>query len=268
MKSKYILGLVLITVFFFQELRIKNLEDIFNLKQIYDFNLPSSVSGNLKIEKPEKYLILYGDGSEGSQDIKSGLEEVFNFSKVKYDSISVSTDKVLNFSEYSLIILAVENYSGLLKENFLGIKEWVEKGGNLFISQRSYRSPFNQMAGIEKIGEFIETKSFNLKKDIFPGLKDLKPGSIIFGSSGLKMNLKNDIDIIATTDNNEPLMWIRKYGEGKVFFSNTTLFQGKIFRGVMKQLIAYVEDVTFFPILNSKVLQLDDFPSPIPVVQN
>ena len=87
---------------------------------------------------------------------------------------------ILNFSEYSLIILAVENYSGLLKENFLGIKEWVEKGGNLFISQRSYRSPFNQMAGIEKIGEFIETKSFNLKKDIFPGLKDLKPGSIIF----------------------------------------------------------------------------------------
>ncbi|MGL5188442.1 MAG: DUF2194 domain-containing protein [Cetobacterium sp.] len=268
MKSKYILGLVLITVFFFQELRIKNLEDLFNLKQIYNFNLPDPISGNLKIEKPEKYLILYGDGSEGSQDIKNGLEEIFNFSKVKYDSISISTDEVLDFSEYSLIILAVENYSGLLKENFLGIKNKIEKGGNLFITQRSYRSPFNQMAGIEKIGEFIETKSFNLKKDIFPGLKELKPGSIIFGSSGLKMDLKKDIDVIATTDTNEPLMWIRKYGEGKIFFSNTTLFQGKIFRGIMKQLIAYVEDVTFFPILNSKILQIDDFPSPIPVVQN
>ncbi|MGL4510180.1 hypothetical protein, partial [Cetobacterium sp.] len=106
MKSKYILGLVLITVFFFQELRIKNLEDLFNLKQIYNFNLPDPISGNLKIEKPEKYLILYGDGSEGSQDIKNGLEEIFNFSKVKYDSISISTDEVLDFSEYSLIILA------------------------------------------------------------------------------------------------------------------------------------------------------------------
>lgn len=268
MKSKYILGLVLITVLFFQELRIKKLEELFDLKQIYNFNLPSPVSGNLKIEKPKKYLILYGNEIKETQGIKNGLEEVFNFSKVKYDSTSISTDKILNFSEYSLIILTAENYSGLLKENYLGIKENIEKGGNLFIAQRSYRSPFNKMAGIEKIGEFIETKSFILKKDIFPGLKDLKPEKYILGSSGLKMELKKDLDIIATTDKDEPLMWVRKYGEGKVFFSNTTLFQGKIFRGIMKQLIAYVEDVTFFPILNSKVLQIDDFPSPIPVVQN
>lgn len=268
MKSKYILGLVLISVFFFQELRVKNLEDLFNLKQTYNFTLPAPVSGKLEIEKPEKYIILYGDESEENGNIKKGLEEILNFSKVKYDSFSISTDKVLNFSEYSLIILAVENYSGLLKANFEGIRERIEKGGNLFITQRSYRSPFNQMAGIEKVGEFIETKSFILKKDIFPGLKELKPENIIFGSSGLKMKLKDDIDIVATTDNNEPLMWIRKYGAGKIFYGNTTLFQGRIFRGVMKQLISYVSDVTFFPILNSKVLQLDDFPSPVPVVEN
>ena len=268
MKFKYILGLVLITVFFFQELRIKNLEDLFNLNQTYNFTLPKEESGTLKIEKPQKYLILYGDDSEGSIDIKNGLEEVFNFSKVKYDSLPISTNKIIDYSNYNLIILTAENYSGFLKENYLGVKAKIEQGGNLFITQRSYRSPFNSISGIKKVGKFIETKSFNLKKEIFPGIDKLKPSSIIFGSSGLDMTLEDDVDIIATTEKNEPLMWIKNYGKGKIFYNNSTLFQGKIFRGVMKQLISYIEDVTFFPILNSKVLQIDDFPSPIPITDN
>ena len=268
MKSKYILGLVLVAVFFFQELRVKNIEDLFNLNQTYNFELPSPISGNLKIDNPKKYLVLYEEKSEGSEDIKNGLEEIFQFSKIKYDILPISTEKVLDLTDYSLIVLVAENYSGLTYNNYIRIKEGVLNGKNLFITERAYRSPFNSLAGIEKIDEFIETKSFQFKKDIFPGLKNLKPESIIFGSSGLKITLKNDVDIIATTDDQKPLMWINKYGKGKVFYSNSTLFQGKIFRGIMKQLISYIEDVSFYPILNSKVLQIDDFPSPIPVVEN
>lgn len=268
MKSKYILGLVLVAVFFFQELRVKNIEDLFNLKQTYNFELPPPISGNLKIDNPKKYLVLYEEKSEGSEEIKNGVEEVFRFSKIKYDILPISTTKVLDLKDYSLILLVAENYSGLTYDNYIRIKEGVESGKNLFITERAYRSPFNSLAGIEKVDEFIETKSFQFKKEIFPGLKNLRPGSIIFGSSGLKITLKNDVDIIATTDDQKPLMWINKYGKGKVFYSNSTLFQGKIFRGIMKQLISYIEDVSFYPILNSKILQIDDFPSPIPVVEN
>ncbi len=268
MKSKYILTLVLISVLFFQELRIKNIEDLFNLNQEYSFALPKPISGDLKIENPKRYLILYGESSEGAIEIKNAIEEVFNFSRVKYDSLPISVETTLDFSKYSLIILTSENYKGLLKTNYLGIKTRVENGGNLFIAQRSYKSPFNNIAGIEKIGNFIETKSFNFKKDIFPGMKKLKPENIIFGSSGLNFKLKNDIDVIASTDDNIPLMWFENYGKGKVFYNNSTLFQGKIFRGVMKQVISYMEDVSFYPILNSKVLHLDDFPSPIPLLEN
>ncbi|MDX8334950.1 DUF2194 domain-containing protein [Candidatus Cetobacterium colombiensis] len=268
MKSKYILGLVLVVVFFFQELRIKNIEDLFNLNQVYNFTLPPPISGNLKIEQPKKYLILYEDKSEGSKEVKIGLEEVFQFSKIKYDTFKISTDKILDLKDYSMIILVVENYEGLLYENFLNIKEAIQKGKNLFITQRSYRSPFNSLAGIEKVGEFIETKSFQFKKDVFPGLKKLKPDNLILVSSGLNMTLKNDIDVIATTDKDIPLMWTNNFGNGKIFYNNSTLFQGKIFRGIMKQIISYIEDVSFYPILNSKVLQIDDFPSPIPVVEN
>lgn len=268
MKSKYILSLVLIIVFFFQKLRTKNLEDLFNLNQTYNFVLPTSVSGKLKIDNPKKYLILYENKNEGNIEIKNGLEQVFQFSKVNYDLFEVSTKNLLDLKDYSLIILVAEDYKGLSYENFLRIKEAVQNGKNLFITQRSYKSPFNTLAGIQSIGEFIETKSFNFKKDIFPGMKNLNPESNIFSSSGLNMSIKENVEIIATTDEGIPLMWLNSYGNGKVFYNNSTLFQGKIFRGVMKQLISNIEDISFYPILNSKVLQVDDFPSPIPVIEN
>ncbi|MGL5638110.1 MAG: DUF2194 domain-containing protein, partial [Cetobacterium sp.] len=268
MKSKYILGLVLIAVFFFQEVRLNRLEDLFNLKQKYNFKLKDKVSGDLQIEKPEKYLILYDYSNEGSYNIKIGLEEVFKFSKIKYESLPIATEKDIDFEQYSMIILTPENYSGLLKKNYLKILERVENGATLFIAQRSFRSPFNEMAGIEKAENYIGTKSFKLKKDIFPGIMRLKPDDIILSSSGLSMKLKKDIDIIAESDSGTPLMWINNFGKGRVFYANTTLFQGKIFRGVMKQLIGYTSEVAFYPILNSKVLHIDDFPSPIPSVEN
>ncbi|MGL4866691.1 MAG: DUF2194 domain-containing protein [Cetobacterium sp.] len=268
MKSKYILGLVLIAVFFFQEVRLNRLEDLFNLKQKYNFKLKDKVSGDLQIEKPEKYLILYDYSNEGSYNIKIGLEEVFKFSKIKYESLPIATEKDIDFEQYSMIILTPENYSGLLKKNYLKILERVENGATLFIAQRSFRSPFNEMAGIEKAENYIGTKSFKLKKDIFPGIMRLKPDDIILSSSGLSMKLKKDIDIIAESDSGTPLMWINNFGKGRVFYANTTLFQGKIFRGVMKQLIGYTSEVAFYPVLNSKVLHIDDFPSPIPSVEN
>ncbi|MCJ8342487.1 MAG: DUF2194 domain-containing protein [Cetobacterium sp.] len=264
MKFRYILTIILIIVSFFQVLRIKNIENLFDLNQKYNFTLDNSISGKLKIENPKRYLILYDQTNE----IKNALEKIFDFSRIKYDSFPIWTGETLDFAKYSLIILTSENYKGLLKTNYLGIKMRIKNGGNLFIAQRSYKSPFNNIAGIEKIGDFIDTRSFNFKKDIFPGIKKLKPNNIIFTSSGLDLKLKENIDIIASTDDNIPLMWTINYGKGKVFYNNSTLFQGKSFRGIMKQLISFIEDISFYPILNSKVVHIDDFPSPIPILEN
>lgn len=267
---KYTCILVLIAVVagMYQRFRVKRLESYFAIKQTYDFTLPEPKNGNLKIEKPEKYIILYSDEKGGTDEIKNGLEEVFKFSKVKYDIKPISTTENIDYKNYSMVILVAENYAGLTKENFLKIEEYVKNGGNLFIAERSQRNPFNVMAGINKIGEFVETETFLFTKPIFPGFIKTNPNKEILGSSGLDLTLKDGVDIIAKTSKGLPLMWINTYGKGKVFYNNTTLFQGKIFRGVMKQAVAYMSDVSFYPVTNSKIFHIDDYPSPIPVVEN
>lgn len=266
MKSKFILFFILISVVFFQEIRVENLEDYFKISQIYNFKLPKKIDGAFDIENPVEYLILSNDNEQ--KDIVKGLEEVFKFSKVKYDKKPIDTPEKLELKKYEIIILVAENYKGLRKYNYEKIEERVKNGGKLFITIRSQKSPFNKMSGIKSVGDFIETDSFIFEKDIIPGMKNLRPKSNIFGSSGLNLILDKNIDVIGKTKKGIPLMWTYKYGKGEVFYNNSTLFQGKILRGVMKQLISYMCDVSFYPILNSKVLHIDDFPSPIPVLKN
>lgn len=268
MKSRNILIFLLVSVAIFHFLRKKGLEEYHVLKQIYNFELPAPQNGDLKIERPKQYLLLHTDEKNGQDEVKKGLEELFKFSKVLYKEQNITDKTPINFQDYDVIILVGENYKGLTKELYDKIKERVEKGGKLFITGRSYRSPFNSLAGIKKVGDFIETKSFKFTKEIFPGFNNTKPGPIIFGSSGISVELDKDVDILATTKDNKPLMWTKKYGEGLIYYNNSTLFQGKIFRGIMKQMLSYIDDVSFYPILNTKVMQIDDFPSPIPVVKN
>lgn len=268
-KHIYILIFIVIVVGIFQQLRVRNVESYFKIVQKYNFNLPKGIDGKLHIEKPQKYLILYSNEKNGTDDIKNGIEQVFNFSNVKYDSLRIDTAEKIDFSRYSMIILVAENYGGLRKYNYLNILEFVKNGGDLFITERSQKNPFNKIAGIEQVGEFIETDSFSFTKPIFPGFIKTAPGAEIFGSSGLDLKLNWDnLEVLAVNKKGNPLMWIKKYGKGDVFYNNTTLFQGKIFRGVMKQLIAYMSDFSFFPVINAKVLHIDDYPSPIPVVEN
>lgn len=268
MKFKIMLSFILISVIIFFLLRKKGLDEYNTLKQNYNFTLPRSKDGNLKIENPKKYIIFYSGELNGQEDIVKGLEESFKFSKVNYDMDSIATEKKWNLNKYGVVIIVAENYKGIRKNLFLEIKKYVENGGKLLITGRSYRSPFNKMAGIESMGEFIETKTFNFKKDIFPGFRELKPDTIIFGSSGIDFKLSSDVEIIAETNEGKALMWRRKVGKGEVFYNNNTLFQGKIFRGIMKQLVSWLDDVSFYPIVNAKVLHIDDFPSPIPAMKN
>lgn len=264
MKSKIILALILIVVVAIQSLRIKNIESFFQLNQKYSFQLEEPLDGNLNILKKDKILVLYQENENSSQKILEGIKESFDFSRVDYDLYPINTEKVIDIKEYSRVIITAENYHGFRKENFQSIKSEVFNGMPLFILQRSFQSPFNSLAGIKQVNEFKNTKGLVLEKEIFPGLKDLKLPEDMIESSGIDFQLEENLDIIAHSLEGVPLIWKKEHGKGKIIYTNATFFQGKIVRGLMKQLFAYYSPVTFYPILNSKVVHIDDYPAPIP----
>ena len=65
-------------------------------------------------------------------------------------------------------------------------------------------------------------------------------------------------------DNNLPIVWDLKYGNGYVGVCNSALFASKNGRGLFVALYSSLHDVFAYPVINSAVYFIDDFPSPIP----
>jgi hypothetical protein len=256
-----------VTVLGLQYFRVKDLHTHFTLKQERDFFVSEGIKGDLNIGKPQKHLLFYNEDSIGTREILYNLNKVFEFTKIKYDSKKINSYKG-KINGYSSVIIIAEDFTGMNKEVFLDIKKFIEDGGSLIILERSFKSPFNSMAGILHTDGFIETSGVKFYTSFFPGMETIKPSGKVVSGSSLKVNLSPDVDIIAASDDDTPLLWEMPYGNGRIIYSNTSIFEGNTSRGLLTQLIAYGNDYFIMPVFNSKIAHIDDFPAPIPEGNN
>lgn len=267
MKKKYsynfILIIILVIVLGFQKFRVENIEDYFSLKQSYNYELYQLENGNLEIKNPQKYLVFYDERSEVSRKILERWKSTMDFSKVKYDLLSIDSQSKINFNNYIGVVFTNEDFTGFQKLNYIEIENKVENGMSLFFLTRSYSNPFSKIIGIEKINNFTEAKGLKFTKDIFPGFKDIVVEGEIIENSSLDLKLSQETKVIAISKKNIPIIWEKMYGKGKVIYINGSMFESKLAEGVLKQLVAYGSEITVLPVLNSKLVHFDDLPAPI-----
>lgn len=60
-----------------------------------------------------------------------------------------------------------------------------------------------------------------------------------------------------------PLVWEKRYGEGKFVVDNFGLYE-KVTRGFFAASYSLLTDAAVYPVINGSVFYLDDFPSPVP----
>lgn len=241
-----------------------NKED-FAIKQKYNFELQDSRSGEREIKNPQKQLILYS--LEEEKTIYNNLIKYFEFSKTQYDEKDILGD-IGDIEGYASIIFTGKNYTGINKKLFTKVMRYVEGGGNLIFLSIPYSSPFNTYMGIEKKNDYIKTDGIHFKKSFFPGLDDIEGTDSIIQGFSLEVELNKDVEVIATESENNPLIWENTVGSGKILSVNTTIIDSKIARGLLAQVISYGNDYFIMPILNSKVVHIDNFPAPIPSETN
>jgi hypothetical protein len=267
MKFKYFMLITFITVLGLQYFRVKELHTHFTLKQEKDFFISEGTKGDLNIEKPQKHLLLYNEDSIGTKEILYSLDKIFEFTKSKHDIHNISSYNG-KINGYSSIIIVAEDFTGMSRKLYSDIKKFIQDGGSLIVLERSFRSPFNSMAGILHIDGFTETSGVKFYTSFFPGMETTKPSSELISGSSLKLNLSSEANIIAASDDDTPLIWEMPYGKGRIIYSNTSIFEGNTTRGLLTQLIAYGNDYFIMPVFNSKVAHIDDFPAPIPAGDN
>ena len=268
MKIKYLVGLMLILGLSLQFFRVNELNEIVDIKQGYKYK-KITYSDSKDIPGGElKHLVLISHiDSDAQREIYTNIKEVFGYAKISYDVNYLNKLKKGEIYNYESIIIATNNYKYLKKDIYEEIKDYVADGGNLTILINSYFNPFNKIAGIEKLKEIIEGSGLKFKKNIFPGIYETK----IVGeeaknitNSLLDTKLKADVEIIAETSEGYPLIFEREIGKGRVVYSNTTFFGDRSVNGILIQLISYGNNIFLQNIVNTKVVDIDDFPAPLP----
>ncbi|WP_432354212.1 DUF2194 domain-containing protein [Sporosarcina sp. A2] len=147
------------------------------------------------------------------------------------------------------------------------IAAYIENGGYwLFLNTLEPDTEFEQLyrnMGITSFDQQLETNGIHLMQNVLIGENNLDTGGDFIHNSSLSVALDDNTELLIESHDSVPLMWQVAYGEGNIMVVNGTMLTEKVNRGVIAGAIGMVEPVFIYPIFNSKVFFIDDFPAPV-----
>ncbi len=272
--KKSIIIVLLCVILIAITIEITRTEFIVRLNRNKNFELIDfeSASGS-KIEESllqnlssEKNLIIYDSEKEVFVKIKNNFEKVLDYAKKGYETIDVKNIRTIN-NKYDSIIIVMEDIRKL--SNINELMKYVFKGGNLFFAFRlDMNEGFSRISrklGINEFGDYIDTAGVRLLDNLLikgEGF-ELREEEFI-KNSAMSLRLTRDCEKYAESIDGVPLLWKKKYGQGKIAYFNGTMLEEKMNRGFILGAIGTLEEDFIYPIMNTKISFIDDFPAPIP----
>jgi len=121
--------------------------------------------------------------------------------------------------------------------------------------------------GIHSIGEnYADVRGVRFISDFLPGVKGKSLGLDLMYHTSLPVRLEEDsnVHLVSADEYQLPLLWEHEYGQGRFVVINTDQFGMKSSRGIIGAAYSLLQDVFVYPVINSSLFFIDDFPSPVP----
>ncbi|KRE39740.1 DUF2194 domain-containing protein [Paenibacillus sp. Soil724D2] len=236
-----------------------------NIYQEAQFPVNSSAQSSVTGDKLSLYMYTNPKDSEGNK-VKVNLQTALGLAKLQADSITADELRTIKPSPWTVILLTGEDISEL---DQTVIQSYLNEGGRLLAYTRFYAPEWNDMLGIESNNGFIERTihGIEVNQTVFPGYPNLPASNALFSNSMLDIKLKPQINIYLSAEGT-PMLWKNNYGQGSVVFWNSTSSIQKVGRGLMVQSIGLALDSLVTSQVAVRSLNIDDFPSPVPLVVN
>ena len=264
---------------------------IFLVERIYTNNKDSAQSNNVETDKgslelisnekwkeyynteytfEEKSLIIYEGRSEYSKTIKNNVKFVLNSISVKtYTKDIKELKKDDSLDKYDTIIICVQDLS-ILPYSSNKLMKFVSKGGGILFANESLLNEalpeYSELLGIQEVKEPEFVGSI-----IFDDNYLVNSSGEIFSESVIDYDIRNyvlsdeaNIHVSSNDENNIPIIWDINHGKGFVSVSNSSLMTSKNGRGLIVSAYSTLHEAYAYPVINSAIYFIDDFPSPIP----
>ena len=238
---------------------IKNVNAFEELQDPRSLDIPEGIN-------PEKYLIVSDKNEENSLKTEEQLKKVLDYMKKDYLIAEVGEKFVVNLN-FDCIFFTFERLDYL--DNMQDYLDYVEAGGSLVFLARplvdeSFISISNRL-GIKKYdGINNDASGIKMLSDIMIGTKDFESSTDMIRNSSIDLILDDNVKVYISSYDDLPLLWEKDYGRGSFIVFNGTMLNEKCNRGLITGVISLGRDNLIYPIINIKVMCIDDFPAPIP----
>ena len=215
-------------------------------------------------------LVITDTDQNGVEDVKEQFDQILLDMKIAHRDVDIATDGVdaiPSLTSFDRVILLMPSLDGL-GTHLSDIMSWVSAGGSLMLAMTpdnsSYLQAIGPKLGIDSAGyEYATAESIVPSEDFMIGGGQRYELSDPFDSS-LLVSLRETAHVWAKTgDTGAPLVWSSDCGSGHTVVCNIGIYD-KVMRGFYAAAISLLGDATAYPVINSAVFYLDDFPSPVP----
>ena len=213
-------------------------------------------------------LLLCDSTVDGGDEARAQFEQLLLDMKVPTAVADLAEEEVLPaFENYQTVVVLVADLD-TLGLRLLDLMDWVEQGGNVLFAMTLEKSgAFDTVA--QKLGVLSSSWSNKVAESIVPAAGFMLGGGQRYElsdpfESALGVRLRDDATVYAVTgDKGVPLVWSTELGKGRIVVDNIGVYD-KVMRGFYAASYSLLGDACAYPVLNSAVFFLDDFPSPVP----
>lgn len=215
-------------------------------------------------------LVITDSDQAGVEDVKEQFDQILLDMKIAHRDVDLAldgADAIPSLTSFDRVILLMPSLDGL-GTHLSDIMSWVSAGGSLMLGMTPDNSNCLQAIasklGIESAGyDYAKAESIVPSEDFMLGGGERYEFSDPFDSS-LSVSLRDTAHLWAKTgDAGTPLIWSNDCGSGHTVVCNIGIYD-KVMRGFYASAISLLGDATAYPVINSAVFYLDDFPSPVP----
>ena len=215
-------------------------------------------------------LVITDSDQDSVDDVKDQFDQILLDMKIAHRDVDIATDgadAIPSLTSFDRVILLMPSLDGL-GAHLTDLMSWVSAGGSLMLGMTPDNSNCLQAIasklGIESAGyDYATAESIVPSEDFMLGGGERYEFSDPFDSS-LSVSLRETAHVWARTgDAGTPLIWSNDCGSGHTVVCNIGIYD-KVMRGFYASAISLLGDATAYPVINSAVFYLDDFPSPVP----
>lgn len=215
-------------------------------------------------------LVITDSDQDSVDDVKDQFDQILLDMKIAHRDVDIATDgadAIPSLTSFDRVIVLMPSLDGL-GTHLTDLMSWVSAGGSLMLGMTPDNSNYLQAIasklGIESAGyDYAKAESIVPSEDFMLGGGERYEFSDPFDSS-LSVSLRDTAHLWAKTgDAGTPLIWSNDCGSGHTVVCNIGIYD-KVMRGFYASAISLLGDATAYPVINSAVFYLDDFPSPVP----